>query len=115
MADLSKYKQFENNLKYFVGYATEVTLCACQSGTVYCTFSIPLKKKKDDEPLWLNCKVFGNELASKLESEVKKGSKVLVGGFFKTTQSEEREYLNFIVMNYTVLQDPVSRGETYDS
>lgn len=46
MADLSKYRQFENNLKYFVGYATEVTLCACQSGTVYCTFSIPLKKIK---------------------------------------------------------------------
>lgn len=73
------------------------------------------KKNKDDEPLWLNCKVFGNELASKLESEVKKGSKVLVGGFFKTSQSEEREFLNFIVMNYTVLQDPVSRGESYDS
>lgn len=73
------------------------------------------KKNKDDEPLWLICKVFGNELASKLESEVKKGSKVLVGGFFKTSQSEEREFLNFIVMNYTVLQDPVSRGESYDS
>ena len=102
MSEINKFKAFQQNLTWFIGTITEVTFCAKQTGTIYCTFGIPLKKKKEDDPLWLNCIVFG-DLAGKFESDCSKGTRVLVGGHLKETVKDGHTYVNFTVQIYEKL------------
>lgn len=102
MSEINKFKAFQQNLTQFIGTITEVTFCAKQTGTIYCTFGIPLKKKKEDDPLWLNCIVFG-DLAGEFESDCSKGTRVLVGGHLKETVKDGHTYVNFTVQIYEKL------------
>ena len=83
---MEKYKKFEQNLQCFGGYITEPKIHYYESGKCKCEFAIPLKLKKDDEPVFLNCECWGR-IAEKA-GELKKGDEVLVYGFLKEVEYE---------------------------
>lgn len=94
---MEKFKDFEKNLKTFNGYMGEPKLRYFDNGGCVCDFSIPLKNKKDDTPVWLNCKTY-NQLAEKI-GEYAKGTNITVQGYFKIeTGKDNKEYTNFIVL-----------------
>lgn len=83
-------------LKTFVGYsAKDAEISYYESGNCKATFSLPLKKNKNDEPLWLNIQAWGN-LAESVSEKVKRGSKVIVVGTLSTSEynGKTNTYLN---------------------
>ena len=89
------FEKFEQNLKWFSGYITEPTITYTEAGKCKTSFSIPLKKNKDDTTLWLNGITWG-DMAEQV-SEYKKGTLVLVGGNFSEREYKEKTYLDFNV------------------
>lgn len=92
---MEKFKEHELQLKWFAGYMNAPEIKYFEQGTVKTTFSIPLKKKKDDEPVWLNCQAWGS-LAETL-GEKPKGTNIIVGGYFEEREYNGKTYLDFIV------------------
>ena len=92
---MEKFDAFELNLKWFSGYRNAPESKYLESGSCKTNFSIPLKKKKDDDAVWLNC-VSWNELAETI-SEFKKGRFITVGGYFEEREYNGKTYLDFIV------------------
>ena len=87
---MSNFDEFELNLKWFSGYlSADAELRYFESGKCKATFSIPLKKKKEDEAKWLNCECWG-ALAEKV-GELKKGTEVLVLGNFKEDTYKDKD------------------------
>ena len=74
-----EFEQFEQKLKIFNGYITQPEVRYFENGKCKCSFAIPLKKNKEDEPTWLNCEAWGRN-AEKV-GELKKGDEVLVFGY----------------------------------
>lgn len=102
MAIFDKLSKYELQLRYFEGWVSSTEMTTKDDGSCYVSFSIPLKVNKDDTPDWLNCRVYGTELAMKFFDECPKGSKIGVWGLFKIGQTQEgKEYCNFIVKKYT--------------
>ena len=107
---LTHFLKFEHKLRYFEGYITSVE-CITKDDNFYCKFSIPLKQTKDDEPLWLNCRIFEPTLAYKFADECKKGAKVGLQGILKDTQdSDGKKYINFYVKSYSLLKEPIEKN-----
>lgn len=92
---MEKFDALELKLKWFAGYMNAPEIKYLESGSCKTTFSIPLKKKKDDEPIWLNCQAWG-KLAEKI-AEYPKGSFVTVGGYFEEREYNGKTYLDFVV------------------
>lgn len=101
MASITSYFKFEQELKFFEGWVSGVTVVTKDNGSYFCKFSIPLTQNKDDEPLWLNCNIYDMALCDRFTKECRKGSRVLVGGVFTTsTAADGTEYINFNVKTY---------------
>ena len=92
---MEKFEAFELKLKWFSGYMNAPEIKYFEQGTVKTTFSIPLKKKKEDEPVWLNCIAWGT-LAEEL-GEKAKGTNITVGGYFEEREYNGKTYLDFVV------------------
>lgn len=90
-----KFNEFELRLKWFSGYMSEPNITYFEKGSCKTSFSIPLKKQKDDEAVWLNCLAWGS-LAEKI-AEFKKGTLVTVGGYFTEREYNDKKYLDFNV------------------
>lgn len=88
------YKKFEQTLIWFSGYITEPKIDYTENGKCKIIFAIPLKNKKEDEPIFLNCVLWNKE---KFSEEYKKGDNVTVGGYFLENEYKGKTYLNFIV------------------
>jgi single-stranded DNA-binding protein len=91
---MEKFKSHE--LKIFSGFMSEPDINYFESGNNKTKFSIPLKHKKDDEPLWLNCIAWG-AASEHIAENFKKGSFVTVIGKFQIDEYQGKEYLNFNV------------------
>lgn len=102
---------FAQKLRCFEGYVSGVEVVSRDDGTLYCKFSIPLKKKKEDEPVWLNCYIYGSALCDDFTKDCSKGARVWLIGMLKKTEKEGNEYLNFIVKNYRLLEYPKPKSE----
>ena len=89
------YEQFE--LKAFMGNITEPKTDYMDNGKSKTTFAIPLKKKKEDEAIWLNCVLWNDE---KFAEKCKKGDSVTVYGTFTENEYKGKVYTNFIVKDY---------------
>ena len=108
---LTHYLKFEQKLRYFEGFISSVECISKDDGAFYCKFSVPLKQTKDDEPLWLNCRVFEQALAYNFSENCKKGAKVGLWGVLKDTQdSDGKKYINFYVKGYTLLREPTEKN-----
>ena len=92
--ETEQFEKFEQ--KIFSGYLSSDVECKYNNNGL-CTskFTIPLKENKDDEPVWLNCIVFG-ELAENIAEKFNKGSKITVIGRFKVNTYNNKEYLSFV-------------------
>ena len=91
---MEKFEAHELHLKWFAGYMNKPEIKYLESGSIKTTFSIPLKKKKEDEPVWLNCVAWG-KLAEHV-AEFEKGSFVTVGGYFEEREYDGKKYLDFV-------------------
>ena len=80
----------------YSGLMAEPTMRYFESGGCVCDFGLALRKSKDDETVWLNCKAYGS-LAEKF-GEKAKGSRVSVLGEFEVSKYKGKDYLNFIVL-----------------
>lgn len=107
---LTHFLKFEQKLKYFEGYLSTVELTYKDDGSLYCKTSIPLKQNKDDEPLWLNCRIFDAKLVEEFGEKCKKGSRVGVWGFLKETEDRDgKNYINFYIKSFTLLKEPTEK------
>ena len=89
------YEQFE--LKAFTGNITEPKIDYTDTGKSKTTFAIPLKKKKEDEAIWLNCVLWNDE---NFAEKCKKGDSVILYGTFTENEYKGKVYTNFIVKDY---------------
>ena len=88
---MEQFNEFKQNLDMFSGYlSVDPDIRYFESGKCKATFSIPLSKGKDSETLWLNCECWGR-IAEKAGEELKKGSEVLVLGYFKEVEYEAKD------------------------
>lgn len=90
----AEYLEFRQSLDWFSGYITEPKIDYTESGKSKTTFAIPLKKKKEDEAIFLNCVLWNNE---KFVEQYKKGDNITVGGYFVENEYKGKNYINFIV------------------
>ena len=105
MSEIDKFLKYEQKLRYFEGWVSSVEKITKDDGSCYVNFSIPLKMHKDDAPDWLNCRVYGTNLALRFFNECQKGTKVGIWGLFKLGQTQEgKSYCNFLVKNYYNLE-----------
>lgn len=97
---INKILSHEQKLRCFEGFISSIETVIKDDGGLYCKFSIPLKKEKDDAPDWLNCYVYGNALVDDFTNNCKKGSRVWVQGILRQTEKEGQKYVNFFVKNF---------------
>lgn len=102
---------FSQKLRCFEGYISGIEVTSRDDGSLYCKFSIPLKKKKEDEPVWLNCYIYGSALCDDFTAKCTKGARVWVTGMLKKSEKEGNEYLNFLVKDYKLLEYPKTKTE----
>ena len=86
-ANVAKYYKSEVKSKEFIGWVSSSELITKDDGVQWANFSIPLKQNKDDEPEWLNCKIYDQKLVDEFFDKVSKGSKIKVKGLFKTGET----------------------------
>ncbi len=85
-----EFEELKANLDMFCGFlSNDPEIRYFESGKCKATFSIPLKKNKEDEAKWLNCECWGT-LAEKV-GELKKGTEVLVFGNFKEDKYKDKD------------------------
>lgn len=93
---MEKFEQFE--LKVFSGYLTDdPNIQYFESEKCKCTFSIPLKKNKDDKPIFLNAECWHTKLCEKIADNYKKGSFITILGSFKENEYNGKTYINFVI------------------
>lgn len=93
---MEKFSAFEKQLKTFTGFMSESQIKYFESGAIKTTFSIPLKKNKEDKPIYLNCLCWG-KMAERV-ALYEKGSLVSVQGYFEENEKDGKKYLNFVVL-----------------
>ena len=108
---LEQINAFSQKTRCFEGYISGIEVTSRDDGSLYCKFSIPLKKKKEDEPVWLNCYIYGSALCDDFTAKCAKGARVWVTGMFRKSEKEGVEYLNFIVKDYKLLEYPKQKNE----
>lgn len=107
---ITHYLKFEKKLKYFEGYLSSVECISKDDGAFYVKTSIPLKQKKDDEPLWLNVRIFDAAMAYEFSEKCKKGSFVgFLGILAEVEDAEGKEYTNFYPKMFQLLREPVAK------
>jgi single-stranded DNA-binding protein len=112
---VAKFFKHEVKSKEFIGWVSSTELITKDDGVQYMNFSIPLKQSKDDNPDWLNCKIYDPKLVDSFCDNVSKGSKVKVKGIFKTGETQDgKEYINFVINEYVLLADPRPKGMNED-
>lgn len=93
-----QFEQFEVKTKTFTGFISkDPEMKYLDSGSCVIKFSLPLKKNKDDEAVWLNCESWGKK-AEEIAEKYKKGDSIAVTGYFKTTEYNNKKYLAFNVI-----------------
>lgn len=94
-----EFKSFEREpLKMFWGFlSADPEMRYFDNGGCVCNFSLPLKKNKDDQPVWLNC-VANGALAEFIGESYKKGSAITVQGYFKETEYKDKKYVKLQVL-----------------
>ena len=92
-----QFEQFEQNYKVFSGYlSADPEIKYFESGSCKTSFSLPLKKKKDDDATWLNCECWG-KIAENIAEHYKKSDEITVFGYFTEQEYNKKTYLKFIV------------------
>ena len=89
---MEKYNDFKLKLDVFGGSITAPEVKYFDSGKCKTTFAIPLRKKKEDNAIFLNCECWG-KLAEKV-GELEKGTEVLVFGYLKENEYKDKEGKN---------------------
>ena len=98
--EIKDYQQFAEVYQIFTGFlSSDPKVKYFESGACKVTFSIPLKKKKEDEATWLNCEIWGKK-GERLAEEYKKGDEITVAGVFRETLYNNKTYTNLIVRIY---------------
>ena len=92
---MKEFEQFEE--KVFSGFISDPEIKYLDSGSNVTKFAIPLKKNKDDEPIWLNCELWNKDTFAE---EHRKGDFVTVTGSFKQETYQEKTYTKFKVSSY---------------
>lgn len=88
------FEQFE--LKTFAGYlSADAETKYFESGKNKVTFSIPLSYAKDSETFWLKCEIWNKEEFA----ELKKGTQVIVQGYFVESEYNGKVYTTLKTMN----------------
>jgi len=112
MAVFDKYLKHEQRLRYFEGWVSSNEMTKKDDGTCYVSFSIPLKQNKDDEPDWLNCRIYGTEFAVRFFNDCPKGTKIGIWGLFNIKEGQDgKTYCNFIVKNYVLYEKRQPKAE----
>lgn len=94
---MEKFKQFEKNYVFFNGFlSADAEIKYFDNGSCKCTFALPLKKNSEDDAVWLNCECWGHK-AEEITELYKKGSEIVVGGYFKESEYNGKKYINFVV------------------
>lgn len=95
--DTKQFEQFVQCYKVFNGYlSSDPEIKYFESGSCKTSFSLPLKKKKEDEAIWLNCESWG-KIAEKIAENYKKSDEITVFGYFTEQEYKGKLYLKFIV------------------
>ena len=95
--DIEKYLTFEKHYTTFNGYlSADPEIKYYENGKCKTKFSLPLKKQKDDDAVWLNCEAWG-KLGERIAENYTKGDEITVIGYFIESQYNEKIYNNFIV------------------
>lgn len=85
-----EFEELKVNYDMFNGYlSNDPEIRYFESGKCKTTFSIPLKKKKEDEAKWLNCECWG-KVAEKVSENYKKGDEVVILGYFKEEDYKDK-------------------------
>lgn len=94
---MKKFEQFEQKYVFFNGFlSNDAEIKYFENGGCKCTFSLPLKKNKDDEATWLNCESWGKK-AEEIAENYKKGDEIVIGGYLKESEYNGKKYINFVV------------------
>lgn len=84
------FEELKVNLDMFCGFlSNDPEIRYFESGRCKTTFAIPLKKNKEDEAKWLNCECWG-KTAEKVSENYKKGDEVIVLGYFKEEDYQDK-------------------------
>lgn len=95
---MEKFKDFEKNYKTFTGWLMrDPEIKYFESSKVCCQFTIPLKKNKDDEPIYLNCETWNPILSETISERYLKGAEITVMGYFIENEYNGKKYLKFNV------------------
>ena len=85
-----EFEELKANLDVFCGFLSQdPQIRYFESGKCKATFAIPLKKNKKDETKWLNCECWG-KIAEKVSESYKKGDEVIVLGYFKEEDYQDK-------------------------
>lgn len=94
---MEEFNVFKKNYDCFNGFLSgDPEIKFFDSGKCKTKFSLPLKKKKEDDAVWLNCEAWG-KTAERITEEYKKGDEIVVLGYFKESENEGKKYITFCV------------------
>lgn len=94
---MEQFEQFKKNYCIFNGFlSSDPEVKYFDSGKVVCNFSIPLKNKKDKEPVWLNCETWNQKLVEYI-CNYKKNDEVTVIGYLLESKYNDKKYFKFNV------------------
>ena len=92
-----KYESFKEDIVCFSGFlSSNPEIKYYESGKCKTTFSLPLKHKGDDEPVWLNCECWGKR-GEQIVNDYQKGDEITVMGVFRASEYKDKQYVNFVV------------------
>ena len=95
---MKQFEQFELQLKTFRGFLSdEPSIKYLESGASVTTFSLPLKKSKDDEATWLNCVCWGR-LSETIAETYHKSDSITVQGYLKQEEYKDKTYVKLVVL-----------------
>lgn len=95
---MEKFNELKKNYDIFNGFlSADPEIKYFDSGKVVCKFSLPLKKDKDSETVWLNCETWNQVLAEHISEKYKKGNEMTVMGYLLETEYDNKKYIKFNV------------------
>lgn len=97
-----EFEELKANLDIFCGFLfNDPEIRYFKSGKCKTTFAIPLKKNKENEAKWLNCECWG-KVAEKASESYKKGDEVIVLGYFKEEDYQDKTGVNKTKITFVV-------------
>jgi single-strand DNA-binding protein len=95
---MKQFEKFELSLKTFRGFISkDPEIRYNNDGKSVTTFSLPLKKSKDDEATWLNCEAWGR-LSEVIAETYHKGDSITVQGYLKQEEYKDKTYVKLVVL-----------------